>query len=100
MTVEYTQDSPYAATDMYGNYLDVMTYRVIPHNDDDVIFTISMTYKNRPDLLANDLYGNSNLWWVFAARNPNTLQDPVFDFIPGLRIYIPKQDVLESVLGI
>ena len=99
-TVQYTQDSPYALTEMYGDYLDVMTYRTMPQNEDDVIYTVTMTYKHRPDMLAFDLYNNPNLWWVFQARNPNSIQDPIFDFIPGLRIYIPKQETLESVLGL
>ena len=99
-TVEYEQDSPYANTEMHGNYLDVMTFRPIPKLDDDVIFTITETYKNRPDLLAADLYNNSNLWWVFQIRNPNTLLDPIYDFEVGLKIYIPKQETLEQALGL
>jgi len=99
-TVDYTQDSPYALTEMYGDYLDIMTNRPIPVQDDDVIYTITKTYQYRPDLLANDLYNNPNLWWVFQARNPNAIQDPIFDFKPGLKIYIPKQTALEQALGI
>lgn len=100
MAVEYTQDSPYALTEMNGDYLDVMTYRPIPSLADDVIYTITETYKNRPDLLAGDLYNNSNLWWVFQMRNPNTLQDPIYDFKVGLKIYIPKQETIDQALGL
>jgi len=100
MAVEYSQDSPYGNTEMYGEYLDVMAYRPIPSQADDVIFTISQTYRHRPDLLANDLYNNSNLWWVFQMRNPNTIQDPIYDFEVGLKIYIPKQDIIEQALGL
>jgi len=100
MAVEYTQDSPYANTEMHGEYLDVMTFRPIPPKEDDVIFTISTTYRHRPDLLAGDLYNNSNLWWVFQMRNPNSLQDPIYDFKVGLKIYIPKQETVEKALGL
>ena len=54
----------------------------------------------RPDLLAYDLYGEVNLWWVFAQRNMDTLQDPIFDFVPGVQIYIPKKTELFTVLGL
>jgi len=50
-------------------------------------------------MLAFDLYSNSNLWWVFAQRNPNTLKDPYFDFVTGLGIYIPKLAVIQQALG-
>jgi hypothetical protein len=52
-------------------------------------------------MLANDLYSDSRLWWVFAARNPNVLgPDPYFNFVSGISIYIPKLDTLKQVLGI
>jgi hypothetical protein len=61
---------------------------------------ITAVYNLRPDLLANDLYNDGRLWWVFAQRNPNTLKDPLFDFVLGVKIYIPKENVLKSSLGI
>jgi prophage DNA circulation protein len=51
-------------------------------------------------LLAYDLYGDSALWWVFAMRNPNTIQDPVFDFLPGTTIFIPKKETIVAALGL
>jgi hypothetical protein len=54
---------------------------------------------HRPDLLANDLYQNSELWWVFAVRNPDVIKDPVYDFVPGQQIYIPQLPFLKSTLG-
>jgi len=53
----------------------------------------------RPDLLAADLYGDANLWWVFAVRNPNIIQDPVFDFTAGTIIYVPSMVTLTTALG-
>jgi hypothetical protein len=52
--------------------------------------TISSKYHNRPDLLSNDLYGNPNLWWVFAQLNQDTLVDPLLDFVNGLTIIVPE----------
>ena len=52
------------------------------------------------DLLAIDLYSDSRLWWVFAQRNPNSLPDPFFDFVVGVGIYLPKPELIRSVLGL
>ncbi len=54
----------------------------------------------RPDLLAFDLYGDAQLWWVFTQRNMDVLEDPIFDFVPGKKIYIPKASGLRTVLGV
>ena len=97
---DYNRASPYADTPSYGNFLDVMTYRSFPAQADDVHMTLSESYRNRPDLLAFDLYQDSRLWWVFAVRNPNTIKDSIFDFIPGKQIYIPKKQTLTTALGI
>jgi hypothetical protein len=97
---EYSKTSPYYETGMFGKFLDVMTFRAIDRKVSDVVYVIDAVYNRRPDLLAHDLYGDVRLWWVFAARNPNTIEDPVFDFITGKTIYIPSQETLNSSLGL
>ena len=97
---QYTKASPYFSTEKFGVFLDIMTMRSVPKNIMDQVYTINNVYQYRPDLLANDLYGNSNLWWVFAARNPNVIQDPIFDFYPGQTIFLPDKDALLSSLGL
>lgn len=98
----YPSTSPYKDTGVFnGKYLDFMVYRPIPKQPSDVLYTIPQVYQYRPDMLAFDLYNDSKLWWVFAARNPNRLgPDPYFDFKTGIEIYIPKLDTLRQVLGI
>jgi len=100
MAAEYTKFSPYYATKQFGTFLDVLEYRDIAKNKSDTVFRINAVYQYRPDLLANDLYGRSALWWVFAARNPNVLRDPIFDFVSGRLIYIPHGPTLMSSLGV
>lgn len=97
---DYLVSSPYFNTELYGNFLDILTYRTIPKEVDDIIYTIKPQHGLRPDLLAFDLYGDSNLWWVFAVRNPNTIEDPIFDFQPGVTIYLPKSTTLKKALGL
>jgi hypothetical protein len=100
MTVAYSRHSPYFNNETFGPFLDVATLPSIPYDPTDVVYEIDTIYKHRPDLLAYDLYNNSALWWVFAARNPNTMKDPIFDFLPGATIYVPKKDTLTATLGI
>jgi hypothetical protein len=96
----YLADSPYANTGMQGNYLDVLNYRPIPAEIDDTLHELTQVHAFRPDLLAFDIYGNQNLWWVFAQRNPNSIKDPIWDFRVGLKFYIPKKSNVEQALGL
>lgn len=98
----YPQTSPYHNTDIVDNkYLDVLNYRPIPATASDVFYTLPAVYQYRPDLLAHDLYNDSTLWWVFAARNPNLIgPDPYFNFVAGIGIYIPPLTVIKAALGI
>ena len=98
--VNYSPSSPYYQTGSFGKFLDVMTNRPISKLPDDVLYEIDSVYEFRPDLLSADLYGTSNLWWVFAQRNPNVLVDPLRDFVAGVRIYIPKIETLKQDLGV
>lgn len=100
MPAEYSKFSPYSTTERFGRFLDILNYRSITRNPLDTQFTINGIYQHRPDLLANDLYGTPGLWWVFAARNPNIINDPVFDFYAGQVIYIPNKTELMAALGV
>jgi hypothetical protein len=97
----YGTTSPYYTTPIINNlYLDVMSNRSIPAIATDTYWLITETYNLRPDLLAYDLYNDSRLWWVFAQRNPNTLADPMFDFVTGTGIYLPTLATLTSTIGV
>jgi hypothetical protein len=96
---QYGATSPYYATGYNQFFLDVMVNRPIPKEDDDQTFVINLTYQYRPDLLAFDLYGTGDLWWVFYQRNPNTLTAPPLDFTVGTQIFLPKISTIQSTLG-
>jgi alpha-L-fucosidase len=95
----YDATSPYYLTSYSQFFLDVMDNRPIPKQNDDILFSINLTYQYRPDLLAFDLYGTPTLWWVFYQRNPDTLTAPPLDFAVGTSIYLPKLGTLKSILG-
>jgi hypothetical protein len=97
----YTGTSPWFNTPTKeGQYLDILKIRSIPAESDDVLYTVQTQYTHRPDLLAFDLYGDKELWWVFAQRNIEILKDPVFDLVAGIQIYVPKGNALTRTLGI
>jgi hypothetical protein len=100
MAANYTNTSPWYATPVTQNYLDILTIRPVSAEVDDYLYTIEPQYTFRPDLLAFDLYGNAGLWWVFIQRNLDVLQDPILDFVPGKQIYICKNSSLSSILGL
>ena len=97
---KYRQSSPYYKTTQNNLYLDLLSIRPIPSEADDFLYVIENQYKHRPDLLAYDLYGNPKLWWVFVQRNMSTIKDPIFDFEPGTKIFLPKRSNLERLLGV
>jgi len=96
----YTNTSPWYTTEVVNNHLDVLSIRSVSAEADDYLYTIEPQYTYRPDLLAYDLYGDSNLWWVFIQRNLDVLQDPILDFVPGTQIYICKNSSLKTALGL
>jgi len=96
----YTNTSPWFTTEITQDYLDILSIRPVSSEPDDFLYTIESQYEYRPDLLAFDLYGETSLWWVFIQRNMDALQDPIYDFVAGKKIYIPKNSSLRTVLGI
>ena len=100
MASAYSSTSPYSKTPFTNGYLDVITFRDITQVANDNLWQVPAKYQYRPDLLANDLYGDSRLWWVFAVRNKNIIKDPIFDLVSGIYIYLPQLSTLKKDLGI
>lgn len=97
----YSPSSPYYKTSFVkGQYLDILQIRPVPEESDDVLYTIEVQYTHRPDLLAYDLYGDKNLWWVFAQRNMDIIKDPIYDIEAGTQIFLPKGEQLQRILGL
>ena len=96
----YSNTSPYFETAELTDSLDVLVPRTLTAELDDQSYTIERTYAYRPDLLAYDLYGSPRLWWVFAQRNPDEIEDPIYDFKPGVTIQLPKKENVLKDLGV
>lgn len=72
---------------------DMYPYR----NRDDIEHIVEAREENRPDLIANDAYGDPRLAWVILSAN--NLSD-FFDLKVGMRIRIPSSTSLYASGGV
>ncbi len=98
-TVSYPSTSPYAASKQTSWYVSRYQHRPIPPHRDDEEFEITAKYEFRPDKLSDDLYGTAAYWWVFAVRNRNVLNDPVWDMKVGAKIMLPTLTHIKKSTG-
>jgi|TARA_B110000459_G_C16536724_1_gene459866 hypothetical protein len=95
----YKKNSPWSKTNIIDDtILDLITFRSIFPDPYDVIYTIPAKYDERPDLCSYEMYGTAKYWWIFAARNPNDLIDPIRDFSAGIKIFIPNKDNISNMV--
>lgn len=95
----YKKNSPWSKTNIIDDtILDLITFRSIFPDPYDRIYTIPAKYDERPDLCSYEMYGTAKYWWIFAARNPNDLLDPIRDFSAGIKIYIPNKDNISNMV--
>ncbi len=93
----YNSESPYNFTNITGKFLTYYIHRsVTPHILDRVTILNNERYVNRPDILAMDLYGTEDLFWVIPVRNG--LQDPVFDLTLGRALVIPDTSYVSTLI--
>jgi hypothetical protein len=86
----YKSTSNYRKTSINDLYLDHYVPPVIVNPENTRKITLEQKYEKRPDLLAYDLYGDSDLWWVFTIYNRNKILNPIYDFKEGMTIRVPN----------
>ena len=69
------------------NYYVNTAYPTIPSDSEDAY--ISTKNGDRLDLLAEEFYGDSSLYWVIATANPETTRNDSFFVTPGIQLRIP-----------
>ena len=89
--------TPYFDTDVVEYYLDILNMPKLDKSPDDKYYTIESKYEFRPDLLANDLYGDSGFWYVFILRNMDIIEDPIYDFTTGKEIRLPNTQAIRGL---
>jgi len=91
-----SRSSPWGITPVINNrFLDIMVKRTIPTSDLDRTITLDMKYEHSPSLLAYDLYGHSQYWWVIPQRN--NLVDPIFSLKAGIELIVPDQSIVKGL---
>ena len=94
----YKRHSPWSNTTiLYNKILDIQTKRNIAKDPMDEEVVIPQHFDGRPDLFSYEKYGTAKYWWIFAARNPDTIQDPINDFKAGVTIRVPKKTNIERM---
>jgi len=93
----YKKTSHLRATSIVNGYTAIYEPPIIPDFTQTEIFEINQKYVRRPDLLAYDLYGESDFWWVFALFNKNTIVNPINDFTLGKKILIPTRNFVAGI---
>jgi len=84
---------------VYQGFLDINNLPKISASIADKLYQIEPRFDQRPDLLAFELYGTTRLWWLFALRNVDIIQDPIRDFRHGIQIYLPPKTIIEGFRG-
>ena len=69
-------------------YYGTTKYPEIPLNFEDIY--VYAEEGDRFDVLAQEYYGDSKLWWVISSAN-NSLNQGSYFITPGVQIRIPSQ---------
>jgi|TARA_R110000796_G_scaffold213361_2_gene329476 hypothetical protein len=67
-------------------YYANVKYPEIPFNDSD--FYVISQQGDRYDLLAQQYYGDSTLWWIISSANPQIKPNSLYP-ITGIQLRIP-----------
>lgn len=72
-------------TDEGTRYLRNVVYPEIPVSEDDLY--VVTTASDRFDILAQQFYGDSSLWWIIASANVSKRDGLIVE--PGVQLRIP-----------
>lgn len=97
MNIVYPKTSPYGNTPQASWYLSNYVDRPVPIHSSDILISLDPKYQYRPDLLSNDLYNTPVYYWIFMRRNMDVIRQVIWDFIPGIYIYVPTMQRLQQL---
>jgi len=63
----------------------------------DTIMGVTQATAGKLDLIAYQLYGTADLWWVIAEMNH--IIDPMTEVVIGTQLRVPRQDRLFNILS-
>jgi phage tail protein X len=71
-----------------GSHIGTVRYPDIPLRFNDIY--VYSQQGDRFDILAQDYYGDANLWWIISLANPQLSQNSYFPPV-GIQLRIPTQ---------
>lgn len=84
------------ATTFFRGYYEPIKLSRDEGSDETIVITAE--YHRRPGKMAQHLFGDVALMWVFAVYNKDVLIDPIYDFVKGLQIVIPNANRLKRLI--
>jgi hypothetical protein len=77
-------------------YYTTVTYPEIPASENDI--WVETEFGDRLDLLANQFYQDTSLYWIISIANPNKINMGSLTLPPGTQIRIPTniQSIVDS----
>jgi|TARA_B110000483_G_scaffold241714_1_gene325451 hypothetical protein len=84
MAIRYKNNTKLKTTEGKRYFINSV-YPDIPYGESDTYLITSVG--ERYDILAQQFYGNSNLWWVIAVANDSKKDGLVVE--PGIQLRIP-----------
>lgn len=72
-----------------GRILRPLKYPEIPLSINDTYVITVMG--DRLDLMADQFYGDTRLWWIIAQANPDNIRRDSYSVSAGLEIRIPRR---------
>lgn len=100
MAVKVLQNSYLRFSDFYSSngysFWDVPDWPIFKPQNEDKFITVISAYVNRPDLIAWDQYGDSELFWVICLANG--IDTPPTGFYLNREIRIPSLTYVRQVL--
>lgn len=89
MATNYKKTSVYKNTPLYKDYLGTFVPPISIDTRKMKRRKIEPKYNRRPDLMAYDLYGSAEYWWIIPLLNRSVIKDPLFDFTEGKEVFVP-----------
>lgn len=97
----YINNGRYSVGGVVEEYQDRLGWwerTTIPRSTTDVTVTLTNRYNHRPDLLAYDMYGQTNLTWLVLQYN--NIININTEFTEGARLTLPtKNRVFGEILS-
>lgn len=85
-------------TDRSGQQFIVLRQQLnLEPADGDIYVTLTQQLLQRPDLIADRIYGNRELWWVIYEFN--NISDPLFELVLGQILRIPSAARVQEALS-